>query len=82
MRDAQRDLDAAQASVINAQESEVLAGQVYELAQRSYQYGVGSSLEVSSAHQGLTAARVQVLTKELEVRLAELSLAKAQGLRI
>jgi outer membrane protein len=69
----------AEARVANAQKNQNLAQRIYDTAQTKYRSGIGSSLEITQAEQGLYSAQQNLMTARYDLLAARVAIRKALG---
>jgi len=79
LRQARRDVEQARDLVLTAGIKQDLARQTLSMTETDYALGTGSALAVVDARRSLHAARVDVLSRRLDLLLARLGLAREEG---
>jgi outer membrane protein len=69
----------AEARVTNAQKNVALAQRIYDTAQTKYRSGIGSSLEITQAEQGLYGAQQTLMTARYDLLAGRVAIRKALG---
>jgi outer membrane protein len=72
-------MNSAQKSYDNAQKNLILAEKIYNVTQKKYKEGVGSSLELTTAERDIYAAQQNIRQAQYDLLVAQRSYVKALG---